>query len=118
MVQHRDPVRLMWRRVLLVVLTGVLLASLGAVWSVYGKRQESAQLRAQAETRLHDLQARNDALTAAISTLDSDRGQEEVLRDTYDVGRPGEGLIVIVDQKGSTSTDTSAAASRPWWRFW
>lgn len=113
-----DPVRLMWRRVLLVVLGAAFFASMGAAWGIYGKLQESALMRHEAETHLADLKSRYDALDASIRSLDSSRGQEEVMRDTYDVGRPGEGLIVIVDEKASSSAAGSGASSRPWWRFW
>lgn len=112
-----DPVRLLWRRVMLVVLGMVFFASLGAAWGIHGKLQESATMRHEAEVHLSDLRKRFDALDASVRALDSTRGQEEVMRDTYDVGKPGEGLIVIVDERPTTTLQLPLSP-KPWWRFW
>lgn len=113
-----DPVRLLWRRVLTLILVG--LAAIGgvSVWNLYGKERESAALRAQAEHKMRALEERFEDLSVRADTLTSRRGQEAVLRDTYDVGKPGEGLIVIVEESASGSAGEPAAAERPWWQLW
>ena len=118
--QRVDPVRLLWRRALMGVLTLILLLAAWAVWGVWQKERESRHLRGAAEGRLHEMQGRYDALTADVAALGTEGGQETVLRDTYDVGKPGERLIVIVDEKqqGTTTAEPPATTSRPWWRFW
>lgn len=117
--QRVDPVRLLWRRAFMGVLVLVLVAALWAVWGVWQKELESRSLRAAAEGRLAEMQGRYDALSADVASLQTDGGQEDVLRDTYDVGKPGERLIVIVDEQSATSTATTAPIlAKPWWRFW
>lgn len=118
--QRVDPVRLLWRRVAIFALFLVLCTALWALWGVWGKEQESLALKQQAEGHLADMQARYDQLAADVASLKTDRGQEGVLRDNYDVGKPGEGLIVIVDEKPTpTSTETAPkAVASPWWKFW
>lgn len=102
--QRNDPVKLLWRRAFTLVLFVVVCFGLWAVWGVLLKERESRALRKQAEAQLQDLQDRETGLTARISGLETERGQEAALRDAYQVGREGEGMITIVDQSSSTST--------------
>ena len=95
--QRRDPTRLMWRRLIAVALLIVLAIGIRGVWGVYKKEQESRVLRVEAEAKLADLQEREAELRATISTLRTDRGVEEQLRERYDLAKEDEGVIVIVE---------------------
>lgn len=95
--QRRDPTRLMWRRLVAVLLLIVLAIAIRGVWGVYQKEQESRKLRAEAEARLTDLQEREAKLRADISLLRTNRGIEEQLRERYDLAKDYEGVIVIVE---------------------
>ena len=119
--QRSDPVRLFSRRLLIVVLAILILFALRAVWGVYQKDRESGEMRRQAETQLQDLKARENTLSASIDSLESARGKEEALRGAYQIGKPGEGLIEIVE---TTPTSTPAPPPSafhwlrnlfPWW---
>ena len=84
----------------------LLIAMLFGIWAVIGvymKERESTQLREQAEAQLKDLQDRETRLNARIASLETARGQEAALRDAYEVGNSGEGVITIVDQHASSS---------------
>ena len=95
--QRRDPMRLMWRRVLAVVLLLILAIAVRGVWGVYKKSQESRELKIEAEATLNDLQTREKELRADIANLKSDRGVEAELRERYDLAKEGESVVVIVD---------------------
>ena len=69
------------------------------------KERESSDLRMQAEAHLLDLQTRETALNAKITSLETERGQEAALRDEYQVGKEGEGMITIVDKPATTSSN-------------
>ena len=101
--QRNDPVRLFWRRLFMLVLIVFVIFGLWAVLGVYAKDRESGELRKHAEVELHDLEKRETALNTRISGLETTRGQEEALRNAYEVGREGEGMVVIVD-KPATET--------------
>jgi cell division protein FtsB len=116
---RNDPVKIFWRRILLLALVLVVLFGLWAVVGVYMKERESSHLREQAEAQLKDLQTREVALNARIDSLETERGQEAALRDAYQVGKAGEGEITIVDQPASTTLITPVE-TKTWWQkvFW
>ena len=95
--QPQDPLKLLGRRVVLLVLATLVVIAASSVWSTFRKQRESAELRREAELRLADLMERSDQLHAKLARLETDRGKEEALRERYELGRAGEGLIVIVD---------------------
>lgn len=95
--QRRDPTRLMWRRLMAVILLIILAIAIRGVWGVYEKEQESRKLRTEAEARLNDLKEREAKMHADISLLRTDRGVESQLRERYDLAKNNEGVIVIVE---------------------
>jgi cell division protein FtsB len=103
--QRNDPVRLFWRRLFMLGLGIFVLFGLWAVIGVYAKDRESGTLRAQAEAQLQDLEKREAALNARISALETERGQEAAIRSAYEVGRDGEGMVVIVDKPATASPE-------------
>lgn len=109
--QRNDPVRLLWRRLLMLGLTILVFFSLWAVWGVLLKERESRSLRLQAQVQLKDLQKREEGLNARIEALETERGQEEALRNAYQVGKEGEAMITIVEQ--SAGTTTAPATPKP-----
>lgn len=96
-VRRNDPVRLFFRRLGMVALLILILLVATEAWDVYSKQQESSVLRVQAENQLVDLEAQRMHLEAEITDLRTLRGKEETLRENYELGRTGEGLIIIVD---------------------
>lgn len=120
--QRNDPVRLLWRRMLIVVLAVLIVVGVFGVARAFREQQESASLRADAEAQLQDLQTRQAQLDGDISGLESERGQEAALREQYALAGKGEGMIIIVD--AATSTGQAATSSSfvdwlhktfPWW---
>lgn len=95
--QRKDPMRLMWRRLLAVGLLILVAIALRGAWGVYKKSQESRELKIEAEATLSDLESREKELRADISALKSDRGVEAELRERYDLAKEGENVVVIVD---------------------
>lgn len=94
-----DPARLFLKRVgTLALLVLVIAAGAGAV-RVYLKERESRMLREYAEIEKQELEQQAERLRADTQKLKTDRGQEEALREQYDVGKRGESLIIIVEPK-------------------
>jgi len=100
MVQYnskRDPMRLMWRRLLAIGLLILLVIAVRGVWGVYKKSHDSYALKVEAQAKLDDLKKREFELRADIANLRSEKGIEAELRERYDLAAPGEGVVVIVD---------------------
>ncbi len=96
--QRNSAVRLFGRRLLILGLFVLILAIAWGDWGAYKKERESRLLRAEAERQLHDIAQRQTQLSNDIQSLQTSRGMEEVLREQYALGAPGEDLIVIVEQ--------------------
>ncbi|MEK7510952.1 MAG: hypothetical protein AAB582_01840 [Patescibacteria group bacterium] len=81
------------------IAASLVLAILWLSWLVFGIiRKEEVARKAVAETKheLATLEARKTALEANMAELNTDRGQEATLRQTYGVARPGEEVIIVV----------------------
>ena len=92
-----DPARLFLKRVGTLALLIVVIAAGVGVVRVYLKERESQTLREYAEIEKHELEQQAQRLRNDTQKLKTARGQEEALREQYDVGKYGEGLIVIVE---------------------
>jgi cell division protein FtsB len=95
--QRKDPMRLMWRRLLAVLLLILIAIALRGVWGVYKKSQDSYILRVEAQAKLDDLQKRERELRADSANLRNENGIEAELRERYNLAKEGESVIVIVD---------------------
>ncbi len=112
--KRTDPVRLFLRRLGLLFLLIVVLGALSALTDVYKKERDSHILRLQAEAQYDILAKQEQHLSNEISRLQTARGKEEILRENYEMAKPGENLIIIIEPPvaeiiQSTSTPTM------WW---
>lgn len=116
-----DPIRLLGKRVLMLALVTLLAFVLIELWDVYQKERESRVLRLQAEAQLEEMRVQERHLSAEIEDLRTVRGKEAALREQYEVGRDGEGLIVIVEPKvpepmqASTTWEKWVTRYLPFW---
>ncbi|MCR4281239.1 MAG: septum formation initiator family protein [Candidatus Kaiserbacteria bacterium] len=119
--QRRDPLRLIGKRLLLVLLLVLVTVALSGVWKVYRKAQESSVLRKEAEAQLSDLDKRRTQLEADITKLKTSRGMEEALREQYGLAKSGESVIVIVDSPAQAPVVASSSVMQwfqrtlSWW---
>lgn len=95
--QRHDPTRLLWRRLGLLALFGVVCFAGWSVWGAWQKDQDSAALNQESQAALATLSAQDTTLQQNITELQSPRGKEAALRQEYSVGAEGENEIVIVD---------------------
>ncbi|HVY72780.1 MAG TPA: hypothetical protein VG984_01860 [Candidatus Paceibacterota bacterium] len=93
----------------------LLFVTLGAVkgaWDMYGRLSVATAGQQSAAAQLANLKTQETAVESQVNELSSARGQEELLREHYGVAKPGEGVVQIVTQ---TSTSTSEAAGGRTW---
>lgn len=80
--------------IVLLIFVGVLARG---TWGVYQKAQFAKESRDQARLQLAELTQREASLQEEIDRMNSPRGIEEEVRQKFDVGRPGEKMVVFVD---------------------
>jgi cell division protein FtsB len=68
-----------------------------AVIKAYAKQREAVSFRDQYRREAADLRQKEDDLGQKIQDLSTDRGIETEVRNRYRVSRPGEQLVVVVD---------------------
>lgn len=91
--------RLMWRRLLALLLLALIILAVRGAWRVSVKAEEAQVLKIESQAKLNDLQKREEELRTDIAGLRSERGVEAELRERYDLAAEGESVVVIVEPK-------------------
>lgn len=88
--------------------------------SIYRKEQIAEQTAHDTAAQLASLDTRQKTLQEDVNELSTDRGQEAVLRETYGVALPGEGVIIVVPPTAPTSTPPESFWQKyfGWLKFW
>jgi hypothetical protein len=78
-------------------------------------------LRARAESEKKEqeyeaLAARRDSVQTQLDSISTRLGMEREIRQRFDVGKPGEELLVVVDRKKEDDGITPIPPS--WWEVW
>lgn len=69
------------------------------VISIFHKEQLARKTVNETRAELAALDARKTTLSGTVHDLDTSRGQEASLRETFGVAKPGEDVIVVVPKK-------------------
>lgn len=110
--QRQSAVRLVVTRVG-VALGVVALCGMGqALWVAHLKERSTYGKQVVAERERDELLARKKELEDKVAYLKTERGSEEVLRKQFELGKEGEGVIVLLD------SEVPAPIPRPdsWWK--
>ena len=116
-----------WRTILhsRVALGLALLLCLGMAHIVYERytiQEEMIGKEAEAQAKLNVLEARKSDLEKKVQYLSNDRGIEAEMRRNFDVARPGEQVVIIVDKEASTTDQPLPKMQTEdvphWYEFW
>lgn len=80
------------------------------LFNIFQKEEIARHAADDARRELAALQIREETLAANVADLDTDRGQEAALRETYGVARPGEEVIIVVEPPAEKPLE-----ELPWW---
>lgn len=108
--------RILFGKVAFVILLVLFVLLARGTWNVYQKSAYAQENRERAEQELAELNEREAALRARLEHIETQRGLEEEIRHTYDVGREGEQLIVLVEEERS-DTDAEREQLSMWQRI-
>ena len=112
MLEFQEKIKLkryLYSRLVLVVLLIIIAFLLNAVWSVYQKQAYTKENLNKTASSLNDLRAREKMLSSELDKLKTESGTEEEIREKYGLVKPNEEVIMMVDQKGATSTERTTA---------
>ena len=85
------------------------------VWGIYMKYEKSSALAEKSRADLAVLQERQEALSKSISALNTEEGREKELRDRFGVVKPGEKMVILVDNVPVAKTSVNTV-NDSWWR--
>ncbi len=90
-----------------------------SVTKSYKKSREAAALNKTVEDEIKDMNLKKNNLEANIERLKTSVGQEEELRKKFQIKKPGEEVLVIVDEgpaavSGSTTGQTKSFLEKTW----
>ena len=92
------------------------------VYERYSIEQEMLGKEAEAQEKLDTLTARKADLEKKVQYLSNDRGIEAEMRRNFDVARPGEQVVIIIDKEASTTDQPlpkmEQEPSPHWYEFW
>lgn len=115
--QERKKIRkILYSKMSLAVLAVLLFAVGRGAWSIHQKAGIAQAERDIAAHSLSELESRNTELQASLARLKSDRGIEEEVRQKYTVARPGEDVVVVVDEKAKKSENGETSTGESWWQ--
>lgn len=115
--QERKKIRkFLYSKVTIAVLFVVLFAVGKGAWSIHQKAEIARSERDIARRALSELEARTTELQTSLVVLKSERGIEEAVRQKYTVAKPGEEVVVVVDDSLKKGENGEAMAGRSLWQ--
>lgn len=114
--QERKKIRkILYSKASLVALAILLILVTNGAWGIYQKAAIARAERDRAARSLTDLETRTSELQASLARLQSTNGIEEDVRKKFNVVRPGEDIVVVVDDTMKKSENSGAGTSTSVW---
>ncbi|MFA6050462.1 MAG: septum formation initiator family protein [Candidatus Paceibacterota bacterium] len=89
------------------------------VWNIYSRERQSAVMRSEAENRLAAIEKQKESLKKQTDRLEGEEGIEEEIRSKFNVVKPGEKVVMIVNPEAATTTATSTGFwGSLWQKIW
>jgi len=106
---------------LALALLGIIIIFLcSVVYQRYTIEQAMVTRRMEAEAHLKLLETRKAELEKKVEYLSNDRGIEAEMRRNFDVARPGEQVVIILDEEKKAEIEPikKTEDDKPWYKFW
>jgi cell division protein FtsB len=113
--EKRKIKKMIYSRLSVVLLLLVLLFVLKGVWGVYEKERLTRENLSRVQTELERLRERELYLSTGIERLKTPKGTEEEIRRKYGLVKPGEQVIVIVDEFNQSRQDRLIYPEKSLW---
>ncbi|MBI5078231.1 MAG: hypothetical protein HZB11_02615 [Candidatus Yonathbacteria bacterium] len=115
--QERKKFRkIMYSKASLVTLFIVLIAAGRGAWGIHQKAVIAETERDIALRSLSDFTSRITELQASLARVKSNQGLESEIRQKYTVARPGEEVVIVVDDIAKKGKNGEAIDSKSLWQ--
>lgn len=81
------------------------------------KERDTAKKKALMLDQIETLHKREQTLTTDITRLKTTEGVEDTIRDKYQVAKPGEKMVVIVDDTTQTQVSDESSSEHSFWGY-
>jgi len=116
--QKRKFKKIIYSKIFFLILL-ILVIFLGrATYDIYKKYKISSDDYSVTKKDYDSLKVREDMLQSEIDKLKTDYGIEEEIRSKFNVAKPGETVVTVIDGTSSTSTDVSNSNNGFWSNLW
>lgn len=114
--------KIIYSRIFQTVFALVVLFLVFSTVKSYKKSKISANKAEETRKEVSVLEKRNAELAKDVANLESDSGKEREIKKRFDIARPGEKILIIVDKNGEDVKINNAGAkisffSKVWLRF-
>lgn len=102
------------------ILAIIILFMMSVVYQRYSIEQDMVARRMEAAVQLQQLEDRRAELEKKVQYLSNERGIEAEMRRNFDVARPGEQVVIILDEEKKPDIEplTPTVDDKPWYKFW
>ncbi len=87
------------------------------IFGIIQKERETNKNKISELNKIDELRKRQMALTKDIDSLNTEEGVEETVRDKFQVVKPGEKMVVIVDPNTKKNTTEEITTDHSFWGF-
>ncbi|MEK7588797.1 MAG: septum formation initiator family protein [Patescibacteria group bacterium] len=102
----------------LVFLTLILLFFAVNIILFIGKMVEAKKTQKVAEEKVVELELKKEQLNSEISSLNTEKGKEELIREKFGLAKEGEEMIVVVNKKEEDLKLQEGADNKSFRSFW
>ena len=115
--QKKQFKKIFYSKMSFVILFVLVIFLAKATYNIYKKSQLSADNYAETKRDYESLKARKEMLESEIGRLKTDNGVEEEIRSKFNVAKPGETVVVVINGSSSSSTDAKNYHKSFWSSF-
>ena len=81
------------------------------------KERETNKNKVSELNKIDELKKRKDTLSKDIDRLNTEEGIEESVRDKFQVVKPGEKMVIIVDENANKPTSPEESTDHSFWGY-
>ncbi len=115
--QKRTIRRAMYSRVTIITMLVFVLILIKSTYGIYQKEQLSADTFNATQKQYNGLKNQETMLNSEIAKLKTNEGIEEEIRSKFDVAKPGETVVVVLDNQKSSADSGADQNLNIWQKF-